>query len=54
MTDQWRYVCPDCGTVKYRRRTTKDPTYKCTNGHEFDVPYDKKENARGHRYITQT
>lgn len=54
MTEQWRYVCPECGVVRYRKRTTKTPTYMCVNGHTFDRPLDKKTGERRHRFTTQT
>ncbi len=30
--------CPTCGTTKFNGRTTKQPTYRCRNRHEFAQP----------------
>lgn len=30
--------CPNCGTTKFNKRTTKLPAYRCRNGDEFAQP----------------
>ncbi|MEO8535083.1 MAG: HNH endonuclease [Flavobacterium sp.] len=33
-----RRRCPECDNTSYSERITKLPKFKCTKGHEFDVP----------------
>lgn len=30
--------CPECKTTAIKTRTTRQPLYRCDNGHEFDAP----------------
>ena len=32
--------CPACGTTKINRRTTKQPTFRCRSGDEFNQPLE--------------
>ena len=33
--------CPQCGHPRFKGRSTKQPRWRCDNGHEFDVPVDE-------------
>lgn len=37
--------CPECGQTRFKARTTKDPTWRCGNGHEFEVPVEEVVDA---------
>ncbi|MGE3476434.1 MAG: HNH endonuclease [Rhodospirillaceae bacterium] len=39
-----RRKCPECGKTYIKRRKGKQPTWRCTSGHEFDEP-DTEEIA---------
>jgi len=39
-------ACPNCDGTRYRKRTTKSPTYKCVCGETFDEPTRRKNKNR--------
>lgn len=42
--------CPECGTSQVYERETKEPTYRCVNGHTFETPESRQR--RHEEYTT--
>lgn len=46
MSDQWRFVCPNCGSCGWRVRTSTRPPYRCTRCKQtFAALFDKKRDT---------